>query len=360
MIRVSVPPRMVRWACERAGRDMEDVASRVPQITAWIRGEKRPTLRQLEQLAQAAHTPLGYLFLDDPPDETLPIPDYRVLSSVPERPSPDLLESIYAMQRRKDWLRETLVGDGASPLPFVGSVSLTDEPDAVGREMRRTLGLSEDWAAGVSTWLDAAGELRRRVERLGVMAVINGVVGNNARRPLSVHEFRGFALVDPYAPLIFVNGADAKSAQSFTLAHELAHVWLGREGISGFDDLDPGRSAIEEWCNAAAAELLVPAEALRTLWRDVRDDADCFESLARSFKVSPVVAARRGATWASCAKMSSSGSTKPKSIAELRAAPPAGGAISIAARTLESASSLRRKSSERLWKGGLASRKPTA
>ncbi len=212
---------------------------------------------------------------------------------VPERPSPDLLASLYTMQRRQDWLRESLVGDGESPLAFVGSACLTDEPNAVGREMRRTLGLDGGWAAGVSTWLDAVRELRRSIERLGVMAVINGVVGNNTRRRLRVQEFRGFALVDPYAPLIFVNGADAKSAQSFTLAHELAHVWLGRGGISGFDDLDPGGSDVEDWCNAAAAELLVPAMALRTRWRDVRDDADRFESIARTFKVSSVVAARR-------------------------------------------------------------------
>jgi Zn-dependent peptidase ImmA (M78 family) len=127
------------------------------------------------------------------------------------------------------------------------------------------------------------------------MAVINGIVGNNTHRKLDVDEFRGFALTDRHAPLIFVNGADAKSAQMFTLAHELAHVWLGAEGegISGFEGLFPGDSRIEKFCDQAAAEFLVPARELRERWRDVRNAPDAFERVARYFKVSPIVAGRR-------------------------------------------------------------------
>ncbi|WP_419164362.1 ImmA/IrrE family metallo-endopeptidase [Candidatus Palauibacter sp.] len=159
--------------------------------------------------------------------------------------------------------------------------------------MRRTLGLDGGWAAGVGTWQDAVRELRRAIEQLGAMAVINGVVENNTHRPLSVEEFRGFALTDPYAPLIFVNGADAKSAQMFTLAHELAHIWLGKEWLSGFEALFPGGTDVEDWCNRAAAELLAPEREVRARWQGVRRQARPFETLARSFKVSPIVAARR-------------------------------------------------------------------
>ena len=119
------------------------------------------------------------------------------------------------------------------------------------------------------------------------------VVGNNTYRRLSVEEFRGFALTDPYAPLIFVNGADAKSAQMFTLAHELAHIWLGSEGVSGFQALLPGGTDVEDWCNRAAAEILAPAQEVRARWEEVRRQASSFEAPARTFKVSPVVAARR-------------------------------------------------------------------
>ena len=125
------------------------------------------------------------------------------------------------------------------------------------------------------------------------MAVINGVVGNDTNRKLSVEEFRGFALTDQYAPLIFVNGADAKSAQMFMLAHELAHIWLDEEGLSGFDNLLLEGTKTEKWCNQAAAEFLVPAREFEDLWYSLRREASPFMQLARAFKVSPLVVARR-------------------------------------------------------------------
>jgi Zn-dependent peptidase ImmA (M78 family) len=286
---------MLRWACERASLEVSDLTDRFPQLPAWERGEKQPTFKQLEAFAKATHTPFGFLFLPDPPAEPLPIPDFRTVKDRPTRPSPDLLDTIYAMQRRQGWLREERIEGEADPLEFVGNARLNDEPTAVGQEIRRTLGLDDGWAGEVPSWQEAVSELRRRIEALGVMAVINGVVGNNTHRKLDVEEFRGFALTDRYAPLIFVNGADAKSAQMFTLAHELAHVWLGQEGegISGFEGLFPGNSRIEKFCDQAAAEFLVPAREMRERWRDVRDAPDAFERVARHFKVSPIVAGRR-------------------------------------------------------------------
>lgn len=161
--------------------------------------------------------------------------------------------------------------------------------------MRRVLGLADGWAGLVRTWKEAVGQLRNSIEQLGIMAVINGVVGNSTRRKLDVKEFRGFALSDPYAPLIFVNGADAKSAQMFTLAHELAHLWLGDmgKGLSGFQGLQPDGGAVEEFCDHVAAEFLVPAVELEDAWRDVARSETRFEDLARRFKVSPVVIGRR-------------------------------------------------------------------
>ena len=107
MTRVPVSPEMLRWACERAGYDMEHVAARIPQFPAWIRHERQPTLKQLEKFAKLTHTPFGYLFLSEPPNERLPVPDYRTVAGTARgRPSPDLLDTLYTMQRRQGWLRE--------------------------------------------------------------------------------------------------------------------------------------------------------------------------------------------------------------------------------------------------------------
>lgn len=295
MTRVPVHPEMLRWARQRASRNVADLVQRFPQLPAWERGEKQPTFKQLEAFAKATHAPFGFLFLTEPPEEPLPIPDFRTVAHRVARPSPDLLDTIYAMQRRQDWLREERVEVEADALDFVGNARLNDEPMAVGQEMRRMVGLGAGWAGKVPSWQEAVGELRRQIEDLGIMAVINGVVGNNTHRKLDVEEFRGFALTDRHAPLIFVNGADAKSAQMFTLAHELAHVWLGPEGegVSGFEGIFPGDGRIEKFCDEAAAEFLVPARELKERWRDVKTAESPFERLARDFKVSPIVAGRR-------------------------------------------------------------------
>lgn len=296
MTRVNVKPEVLNWARERARRSVDSMIKKFPKLEEWESGEKKPTLKQLEDFAKATLTPVGYLFLPEPPEEHIPIPDLRTIEGAPYGPpSPNLLDTIYAMQRRQAWLREERIECEAEPLDFVGSARLTDDPDAVGREMRRIIGFGDGWAAKVRTWEEAVGELRRGIEQLGVMAVINGVVGNNTHRKLDVEEFRGFALCDAYAPLIFINGSDAKSAQMFTLAHELAHIWLGSkgEGVSGFRGIFPDGTDVERFCDKAAAEFLLPARELKAHWRDVKGKPQLFETLARQFKVSPIVAGRR-------------------------------------------------------------------
>ncbi len=294
MIRAPVKPGLLRWARERAGKSQDDLTPRFKKLPEWERGEIQPTLKQLDAFARAVHVPFGYLFLSEPPEEALPIADFRsVRGTARSGASPDLIDTLHAMQRRQAWLREHLVQNDGQPLTFAGSTRLADDPVAVGLEIRRAIGLDEGWAEDVRSWQDAVSELRRMIEQIGVMAVINGIVGNNTHRRLSVTEFRGFALTDDYAPLIFVNGADAKSAQMFTLAHELAHIWLGEEGLSGFDRLLPGGTDVEDWCNLAAAEILVPSRELRVRWFQVKRETHPFEALGRLFKVSPLVAARR-------------------------------------------------------------------
>jgi Zn-dependent peptidase ImmA (M78 family) len=192
-------------------------------------------------------------------------------------------------------MREFLLEEGQKPLSFIKSATLRTNPAKVAMAMRNILSLSGGWAKRVRTWTEALKLLREAIEDAGVMIVINGVVGNNPYRPLDVAEFRGFALVDEYAPLIFINGRDSISAKMFTIIHELSHLWLGYEGVSNFDELKPVETNVEEFCNQVAAEFLVPSDEFKKALKENQreNDYDLFQILARRFKVSPLVTARR-------------------------------------------------------------------
>lgn len=285
---------MIRWARERAGLPVELLAEKFPQYEAWEAGTAHPTMKQLETLAAKTATPFGYFFLPEPPEEALPIPDYRTVADRGvRRPSPDLLDTLYTMQRRQDWMRDFLIEQGADKLPFVGSVDENANPNNVAASIRDVLGLELNWAQGNRTWEDALRGLRDSIEEAGISVVINGVVGNNTRRTLDPQEFRGFVLSDPYAPLVFVNGKDAKAAQMFTLAHELAHLWLGQDGVFNLGGLQPAPVETEIFCNRVAAEFLVPEVVIAAAWSDAARSSDPYKLLARWFKVSPLVIARR-------------------------------------------------------------------
>ena len=263
--RVDVTPSVLRWALARAGIN-EDVAAHKHR---WLADQHKPTFKQLEAFANTTHVPTAMLLLKEPPRETLPIPDMRTHGGTGVRePSGNLLDTIYLCQRRQDWYREFAINEGATPLEFIGFASLDDDPSGVTSHLSRILGTDSDHSRGRPT--DFRRALVKRIEALGVMVMISGIVGNQTRRPLSVDEFCGFALTDPVAPLIFVNNNDAKTAQNFTLVHELAHLFLGHSALS---DADAGggvnhRRGEESWCNAVAAQTLLPAPVLSPTWSE--------------------------------------------------------------------------------------------
>ncbi len=294
--RVNIAPTLLHWAIKRSGLSVDELRSdeKFKMLNEWLSGERRPTLRQLEQFANKTMTPLGHLFLDAPPEEPLPIPDFRTRGDVPiERPSPNLIETIHTMQRRQSWMREYLIDEGLPPMEFVGSGHKLRNTTSLAARIRERLGLNVDWAEQHGSWEDALRTLRESAERIGVLVATASVVGLNNHRSLDPEEFRGFVLCDEYAPLIFVNGADSKSAQMFTMAHELVHVWVGRGGLFNLIQTMPHDDEMEKFCNQTAAEFLLPEHKLRERWHDVKQHVNPFKPIAGWFKVSPVAAARR-------------------------------------------------------------------
>jgi len=294
MTRVAVSPDLYRWARDRAQLDHVDLTTRFPKLEAWEAGESQPTLKQLEGFARATHAPVGYFFLPAPPDEPLPIPDFRTVADrAIARPSPNLLDTVYACQQRQDWYLDHARVTGQTPLGFVGSLTVATAPVEAAAQLRHTLGFSVEARRDCASWTDALRAFIEQSDRIGVMVMVSGVVMNNNTRHLDPQEFRGFALADALAPLVFINGADSKAAQMFTLAHELAHLWLGQTALSDVSAEQAPANAVERWCNEVAAELLVPMDIFRAELAADESVAMTLKRLARYFKVSSLVILRR-------------------------------------------------------------------
>jgi Zn-dependent peptidase ImmA (M78 family)/DNA-binding XRE family transcriptional regulator len=290
-----INPTLLRWARERAGFDVEDAAAdaniKAEQLAAWEQGEKRPTFRQAQKLAQVLHAPFGYFFLREPPADHLPLPDLRTVgnASVPT-PSLDLLETIRTALQRQSWYQEYLNDHGAEKLSFVGRFRVNSSVAEVAADIRTVLGVPTEEAN--RTWETYFRDLVQAAENVGILVMRSGVVGNNTRRKLDVQEFRGFAISDSIAPVVFVNSADAPAARLFTLIHEIAHLWIGTSGIS---DVAPGNSRREEvFCNAVAGEFLAPRDLFLAGWNASSSElASRVAELAGRFHVSQLVIMRR-------------------------------------------------------------------
>jgi len=301
MTQALIHPAMLRWARERLQWPPEYVARKLPvkpeKFTLWELGKAYPTFRQAQVLARTLRIPFGYLFLSEPPDGTPAIPDLRTIHD--ERYtqlSVDFHDTLNNVLRKQDWYREYLQQEGAELLPFIGRYSTSDPVADVARDICATLEINDKLRHKARNWQDFLNLLIERTEYAGILVMRNSVVKNNNFRPLSVGEFRGFALSDRLAPVVFINSRDAKAAQIFTLAHELVHLWIGESAISS-PDLAHSSTAEEDeaenFCNQVAAEILTPQEDFLREWSRQENIEQNIARLVRYYKVSSVVVLRR-------------------------------------------------------------------
>ncbi len=285
--RVDVKPSLLVWAGERSGVDAQSLEARFPRLSSWRSGDARPTFRQLEAFASATHTAFGYFLLESPPDLVLPIADFRSLGgSEVSEPSTNLLDTIHECTLRQSWYRDYLIREGAEPVAWIGKFDVATDPKVAAQELRRSLNFEVDSRKGFADWSAAFSYLIRTIEGQGALVMVNGVVGSNTHRKLDPEEFRGFSLVDDLAPLIFVNGADTRAAQIFYLIHEYAHLWIAQGGVSDASLEQASGNAVERWCNAVAAEVLVPSHSLRNLFPALVENANRISELAKTYRCS--------------------------------------------------------------------------
>ena len=290
-----VNPRVVAWALKNGGVSRAALAGKlkvsVDQLSAWEKPDSHPPFPKAQLLAKTLRIPFGYLFLPEPPSLDLPLPDFRNFDAS-YRPSPNLRELLNDVMVKQDWYRDLMKDQKASKLKFVGSFDLTADVAEVASDIRKTLGLTRAFRSKVKDWADHVSQLAKAAEGARILVMRSSVVGNVTRLSVSYKEMQGFAIADDLAPLVFVNSGDSKAPQVFTLAHELAHIWIGESGIANPDETKPGRNAVEAFSNRVAAEVLVPREEFLAEWRG-SDAQASVEKLVREFWVSAFVVLRR-------------------------------------------------------------------
>ncbi|WP_447787029.1 ImmA/IrrE family metallo-endopeptidase [Pseudomonas germanica] len=289
-----VNPSLLTWSRERAGLSTEQVAKKLPvkpeRIEEWEAGETKPTFLQAQKWANLAHIPFGFLFLHQPPIEQLPLPDLRTVGGIaPRRPSLELLDTVKDAIRKQDWYLEYLQNQERQQLEFVGRYTSRSRIGEVVDDIRRTLGVNPE-----TSRLDYDKYIRALIsaaESVGILVMRSGIALGNTHRKLEVSEFRGFAISNAFAPVVFINSSDAPTARLFTLLHELAHIWIGSSGVS---DGDTANSREEErFCNAVAGEFLAPEVQFRAIWNvDINWEGNLAPLSAR-FHISKLAVGRR-------------------------------------------------------------------
>lgn len=281
-VRVNVNPDVLMWAVDYSQKGMEAFEKKFKMFPRWLDKSEQPTVRQLEDMAKFAYVPFGYLMLSEKPTIKIrAIEDFRTIHNhgfdTSVQYSAELRDTLNDIRRRQEWLHEYKKEQGYAPIPFIGSLHVDMADEIIVEKICKELMIPDDWRERMDSKQAAFRYFLDIVESKGVMVFVNGIVGNNTHRKLSVEEFRGFALADSLAPVIFINGSDAPAARLFTLLHELVHLFLGQDGLD--DHTEP-------LCNRISARILVPPALFNEQWRKSPKD---FDALEKFFKVSQLV-----------------------------------------------------------------------
>jgi len=264
-----VNPEVLVWARETAGLSKADAAKALSiggkkasgeeLLTAYELGEKELSRPLLVRMAKVYRRPLLTFYLPRPPAQADLGEDFRTLPDHLKQESSGLLTALVRdIHVRKELIKNALVDmEEARTLAFVGELHSSTPAAEAAQLITKRLNFSLDEFRAKNRPEDAFSYTRHLVEDIGVFVLLAGNLGSH-HTDIPVEVFRGFALSDDQAPFIVINDQDAPAARSFTLLHELAHIFLGATGISGSDT----SATIERYCNDISSLILLPAEEL--------------------------------------------------------------------------------------------------
>lgn len=268
-----VNPEIIRWARETAGLTLDEAVSKldlhqahgvsaVERLAAMEHGEAEPTRPLLTRMAKQYRRPLLTFYMSVPPRKGDHGQDFRTLPDDYSDTDEALLDALIRDVRARQGVVRAMLEDEeeTKPLLFVGSMKRSQGAQAVLSSIRETLQVDRGDLYGKASASEAFALLRDRVEATGVFVLLIGNLGS-WHTAIDVTTFRGFALADDIAPFIIINDQDARSAWSFTLLHELVHIWLGQTGVSGWN----AEISIEKFCNDVASDFLLPTSELEQL-----------------------------------------------------------------------------------------------
>lgn len=276
---------LFRWARETSGLSLEQAASvldikDVERLHAIETGEEEPSRPLLLKMAKQYRRPLVTFYLPVPPTKGDRGEDFRTLPENRSIAADALLDALIRDVKARQAVVRSLAEDDdeTAPLAFVGSRSMKNSVEAVLASIKSTLAIDIADYRRRKTAEDAFSYLRNKAESAGIFVLLIGNLGSH-HSAIAVETFRGFAIADKFAPFVIINDQDAKTAWSFTLMHEIAHLWLGTTGISGTST----EQAIERFCNEVASSYLLPQGELDTLRIDDEMPSEELIQLISSF-----------------------------------------------------------------------------
>ncbi len=293
--RVKVNSDIYHWVKNQVNIEMLKLCMK-ENFEKWLAGEKDPTFKQIQDFSKATHIPLGYFFLDEPPVEKNELIEFRTIDSLElEKPSRNLIDTIHEMENIQEWMKDYLIKNSSDTVDFIASADLSDDIRKTVNSIRKKLFLQIDWYKDSKNSDESFKIIRKKLEDVGVIVMMNGVVGANTKRKLNINEFRAFTLIDEYAPLIFINAIDSNNGRLFSLLHELAHIWYGQNSLFNDKYGVNNSKKIEANCNAIAAEIIVPNDIFVNRWNKNQFEtiSDSIKRISREFHCSMIVVARR-------------------------------------------------------------------